>query len=51
MRTKLYLWTEESILSIENPNDCRFCVDALRWSPDGKNLILMSRTQMLICFI
>ena len=48
---KLYLWTEESILSIENPNDCRFCVDALRWSPDGKHLILMSRTQMLICFI
>lgn len=48
---KLYLWTEESILSIENPNDCRFCINALRWSPDGKNLILMSKTQMLICFI
>lgn len=48
---KIYLWSEESILSIENPNDSRFCITALRWSPNGKYLILMSKTQMLICFV
>jgi len=48
---KIYLWSEESILSIENPNDSRFCITALRWAPNGKYLILMSKTQMLICFV
>lgn len=48
---KIYLWSEASILSIENPNDIRFCVTGLRWSKDGKYLILMSRTQMMVCFV
>ena len=48
---KIYIWTEASILSIENPNDCRFSVTGLRWSRDGKYLILMSKTQMMICFV
>lgn len=48
---KIYLWTENSILSIENPNDVRFSIVSLRWSSDGKYLILMSKTQMMICFV
>ena len=48
---KIYLWSEESILSIENPNDVRFGVVGLRWSGCGRYLILMSRTQMMICFV
>ena len=48
---KLYLWSEQSILSIENPNDYRFNVKALKWSPDGKTLLLMNRTQMMVVFV
>ena len=49
--SNIYLWTEDSVISVENPCDSKFFITALRWAPNGESLILLSKTQMMVCFV
>lgn len=47
---KIYMWSPEGSLAVVMPNEAAFPIQQLQWQKDGSTMLLLSDTEMCVCF-